>query len=171
MRKPPRSRRVRSASGRPSPRSSLPVVRTRLSLDRQPPIDRRVPHRLLGGDDRRGSVKGRGWVRRADGFAVLFTKLAAMSPVHRDDDGRLRLRSPLAGLSTLPTSPARCRSSSWCSARPRSTVSPAARSGSTSQVNRPAGVARSAARSACSSSPAGRHGVLGGHFGDGEHHR
>ena len=83
----------------------LPVVRTRLSLDRQPPIDRRVPHRLLGGDDRRRSVEGRGWVRRADGFAVLFTKLAAMSPVHRDDDGRLRLRSPLAGLSTLPDIP------------------------------------------------------------------
>ena len=50
-------------------------------------------------------VEGRGWVRRADGFAVLFTKLAAMSPVHRDDDGRLRLRSPLAGLSTLPDIP------------------------------------------------------------------
>ena len=44
-------------------------------------------------------------MRRADGFAVLFTKLAAMSPVHRDDDGRLRLRSPLAGLSTLPDIP------------------------------------------------------------------
>ena len=50
-------------------------------------------------------IEGRGWVRRADGFAVLFTKLAAMSPTYRDDDGKLRLRSPLAGLSTLPDIP------------------------------------------------------------------
>ena len=57
---------------------------------------------MIGG----AAVEGRGWVRRADGFAVLFTKLAAMSPIHRDDDGRLRLRSPLAGLSTLPDIPA-----------------------------------------------------------------
>ena len=56
---------------------------------------------MIGG----AAVEGRGWVRRADGFAVLFTKLAAMSPIHRDDDGRLRLRSPLAGLSTLPDIP------------------------------------------------------------------
>ena len=56
---------------------------------------------MIGG----AAVEGRGWVRRADGFAVLFTKLAAMSPIHRDDDGRVRLRSPLAGLSTLPDIP------------------------------------------------------------------
>ncbi|MEM8705437.1 MAG: hypothetical protein AAGE98_03200 [Actinomycetota bacterium] len=56
---------------------------------------------MLGG----AVVEGRGWVRRADGFAVLFTKLAAMSPMHRDDTGRLRLRSPLSGLSTLPDIP------------------------------------------------------------------
>ncbi|HBH74831.1 MAG TPA: hypothetical protein DDY35_00025, partial [Acidimicrobiaceae bacterium] len=30
---------------------------------------------MIGG----AAVEGRGWVRRADGFAVLFTKLAAMS--------------------------------------------------------------------------------------------
>jgi len=51
------------------------------------------------------SVEGRGWVRRADGFAVLFTKLAAMAPLYRDDTGKLRYRSPLAGLSVLPDVP------------------------------------------------------------------
>ncbi|MEO0493009.1 MAG: hypothetical protein AAF081_06305 [Actinomycetota bacterium] len=56
---------------------------------------------MIGG----AMVEGRGWVRRADGFAVLFTKLAAMSPTHRDADGRLRLRSPLAGLARLPDIP------------------------------------------------------------------
>ena len=132
----------------------LPVVRTRLSLDRQPSIDRRVPHRLLGGDDRRRS-RGRSrlgapsrWLRR------VVHEVGRHVAVHRDDDGRLRLRSPLAGLSTLPDIPGTVPFIPWCSARPRSTASPAARSGSTSQVNRPAGAARSAARSACSSSPA-----------------
>lgn len=49
---------------------------------------------------------GRGWVRTADGFAVLFTKLAAMAPLHRDEAGTLRLRPPLAGLAAVPTSAA-----------------------------------------------------------------
>ncbi|MEM9201362.1 MAG: hypothetical protein AAGC53_06870 [Actinomycetota bacterium] len=52
---------------------------------------------MLGG----AAIEGRGWVRRADGFAVLFTKLAAMAPLHRDDLGKLRYRPPLAGLSIL----------------------------------------------------------------------
>ena len=53
---------------------------------------------MLGG----AAVRGRGWVRSADGFAVLFTKLAAMAPLFRDHDGKLRLRPPLAGLARLP---------------------------------------------------------------------
>lgn len=52
---------------------------------------------MLGG----AAIEGRGWVRRADGFAVLFTKLAAMAPAYRDDHGKLRFRPPLAGLSVL----------------------------------------------------------------------
>ena len=51
------------------------------------------------------AVFGRGWVRDADGFGVLFTKLAAMAPLHRDDAGVLRLRAPLAGLSRLESKP------------------------------------------------------------------
>ena len=51
------------------------------------------------------AVFGRGWARDADGFGVLFTKLAGMAPLHRDDErggGGLRLRLPLAGLAALP---------------------------------------------------------------------
>ena len=44
---------------------------------------------------------GRGWLRDAEGFGVLFTKLSAMAPLHRQG-GALRLRAPLAGLSVLP---------------------------------------------------------------------
>ena len=44
---------------------------------------------------------GRGWLRDAEGFGVLFTKLSAMAPLHRDG-GALRLRAPLAGLAVLP---------------------------------------------------------------------
>ena len=44
---------------------------------------------------------GRGWLRDAEGFGVLFTKLSAMAPLHRDG-GALRLRAPLAGLAALP---------------------------------------------------------------------
>ena len=47
------------------------------------------------------AVFGRGWLHDAEGFGVLFTKLAAMAPLHRDG-GALRLRAPLAGLSVLP---------------------------------------------------------------------
>ena len=48
------------------------------------------------------SVFGRGWVRDAEGFGVLFTKLAAISPLHRAEAGAWRLRPPLAGLAVLP---------------------------------------------------------------------
>ena len=44
---------------------------------------------------------GRGWLRDAEGFGVLFTKLSAMAPLHRDG-GSLKLRAPLAGLAALP---------------------------------------------------------------------
>ena len=44
---------------------------------------------------------GRGWLRDAEGFGVLFTKLSAMAPLHRES-GALKLRAPLAGLATLP---------------------------------------------------------------------
>ncbi len=47
------------------------------------------------------AVLGRGWLRDAEGFGVLFSKLSAMAPLHRDG-GVLRLRAPLAGLAVLP---------------------------------------------------------------------
>ena len=48
---------------------------------------------------------GRGWVRGAEGFGVLFTKLAAIAPLHRDDGGNWRIRLPLAGLAVLASKP------------------------------------------------------------------
>lgn len=42
---------------------------------------------------------GSGWVRIGNPFAVLFTLLAALAPLHRDAAGRLRLRWPGAGLA------------------------------------------------------------------------
>ncbi len=47
------------------------------------------------------AVFGRGWLRDAEGFGVLFSKLSAMAPLHRRD-GALRLRAPLAGLAAEP---------------------------------------------------------------------
>ncbi|MEQ8839620.1 MAG: hypothetical protein RIB98_01455 [Acidimicrobiales bacterium] len=47
------------------------------------------------------SVRGRGWVRTADGFSVLFAKLGAMAVFHLDDERRIRVRPPLAGLATV----------------------------------------------------------------------
>ena len=47
------------------------------------------------------AVFGNRWLRDAEGFGVLFTKLSAMAPLHRDG-GSLRLRTPLAGLAVLP---------------------------------------------------------------------
>ncbi|MCY4370706.1 MAG: fenitrothion hydrolase [bacterium] len=53
--------------------------------------------------------RGRGWVRDADGFGVLFSVLAAMAPLYRDNSGKLRLRKPLAGLAELEVTPATAR--------------------------------------------------------------
>ena len=50
-------------------------------------------------------VGGRGWVRQADGFGVLFTKISALAPVRRDESGVRRVRFPLAGLSRMPVKP------------------------------------------------------------------
>lgn len=47
------------------------------------------------------TVFGAGWLRVGDGFGVLFSLLAALAPLYRDDDGRLRLRAPFSGLSTV----------------------------------------------------------------------
>ncbi len=52
---------------------------------------------MLGG----AAVRGRSWVRQADGFAILFSILGALAPFFRGDDGNLRLRAPLAGLNRL----------------------------------------------------------------------
>lgn len=56
---------------------------------------------MLGG----AVIWGRGWLRRAEGFGVLFSKLAAISPLYRDPDGKFRVRAPLSGLSAIPTVP------------------------------------------------------------------
>lgn len=48
---------------------------------------------------------GRAWLRRGEAFAALFGILAHAAPVHRADDGRLRLRPPFAGLATLQWAP------------------------------------------------------------------
>lgn len=55
------------------------------------------------------AVRGRGWVRDADGFGVLFTLLAAIAPIYRDPHGVLRLRKPLTGLARLDVTPATAR--------------------------------------------------------------
>ncbi len=44
---------------------------------------------------------GAAWTRVGDGFAVMFSLIAALSPFHHDDSGRLRLRWPGAGLATI----------------------------------------------------------------------
>ncbi len=56
---------------------------------------------ILGGAAR----FGRRFVRRADGFGMLMTIISSVSPLHRDNAGRLRLRAPLAGVSKLPVVP------------------------------------------------------------------
>lgn len=50
-------------------------------------------------------VWGRGWLRRGEGFTVLFRLLAHLAPIGRDGEGRLRLRPPLSGLSAVTASP------------------------------------------------------------------
>ena len=44
---------------------------------------------------------GRRWLQTGEAFTVLFGLIAALAPVGRRDDGRLTLRVPFAGLSTL----------------------------------------------------------------------
>ena len=44
---------------------------------------------------------GRSWLRQGEAFSVLFSVLAHMAPLHRDEQGRLRLRAPFVGLATL----------------------------------------------------------------------
>ena len=56
-----------------------------------------------------GAARGRGWVRDADGFGVLFSTLATMAPFHRDASGAWRLRSPLVGLASLQVDAATLR--------------------------------------------------------------
>ena len=51
------------------------------------------------------AVRGRHWVGRSDGFGVLFSCLSAMGPLARGDEGGLKLRWPMAGLSSLPVFP------------------------------------------------------------------
>lgn len=48
---------------------------------------------------------GAGWVRTGDGFAVLFSLLAALAPLHCDENERLRVRWPLAGLAAVRPRP------------------------------------------------------------------
>ena len=55
------------------------------------------------------AVWGRGWVRDADGFGVLFSILATMAPFWRDGSGLWRLRPPLAGLARLQVTAATTR--------------------------------------------------------------
>ena len=44
---------------------------------------------------------GRSWLRDSEGFGVLFSMLAKMAPLFRDPDGRLRVRWPFTGLTTI----------------------------------------------------------------------
>ncbi|MDH3708138.1 MAG: hypothetical protein OES57_18890, partial [Acidimicrobiia bacterium] len=48
-----------------------------------------------------GFVFGREWLRSADGFVALFDRIGHLGVFFRDDEGRLRIRAPLAGLSTV----------------------------------------------------------------------
>ena len=52
-----------------------------------------------------GAYFGAGWVRVGDGFAVLFSLLSALSPLHRPDGERLRVRVPGSGLATVQARP------------------------------------------------------------------
>ena len=45
------------------------------------------------------------WNRRGEAFAVYFRLVAAIAPVARDEEGRVYLRPPLAGLSELRPEP------------------------------------------------------------------
>ncbi len=51
------------------------------------------------------AIWGRGWVRDAEGFGVLFSKLADLSPLHREASGTWKLRPPLAGVAVQAVKP------------------------------------------------------------------
>lgn len=51
------------------------------------------------------AVWGRAWMREGDPFGALFGLVARMAPFYVDDNGRLRIRPPLVGLSTLEPRP------------------------------------------------------------------
>ena len=48
---------------------------------------------------------GREWLREGEAFTALFGVVAHVAPLHRSDDGRLRLRPPFAGLAQLEWRP------------------------------------------------------------------
>jgi hypothetical protein len=48
---------------------------------------------------------GRSWLDRADGFGVLFSLIAAMSPFTTDDRNSLVVRRPLSGLAAIVVRP------------------------------------------------------------------
>jgi hypothetical protein len=52
-----------------------------------------------------GVAFGRDWLRASDFLSVLFELLAAMSPLYRDAEGRLRWRLPLTGLAAVQVRP------------------------------------------------------------------
>jgi hypothetical protein len=53
-----------------------------------------------------GAVRfGREWLHTSEMFAVVFGLFAAMAPFFRDDNGRLRARVPLAGLTAVRARP------------------------------------------------------------------
>ena len=52
---------------------------------------------------------GPAWAGRADGFSILFRTIAALAPLHRDADGALRLRYPVAGLARMSMGPGTVR--------------------------------------------------------------
>ncbi len=49
--------------------------------------------------------RGRGWLRTGEGFAALFSMLAALAPLAGDGHGGLRLRWPLSGLARVTARP------------------------------------------------------------------
>lgn len=53
-----------------------------------------------------GAVRwGRDWLREGEAFGALFGVLGHAAPVHRGDDGRLRVRPPFAGLARMEWRP------------------------------------------------------------------
>jgi hypothetical protein len=48
---------------------------------------------------------GEPFLRQGEAFAAFFGVLSAMAPVYADDEGRLRLRPPLSGLTTMEVLP------------------------------------------------------------------